>query len=156
MSESDKPQSTTKDKLIADMKRVVTDAEELLRATADQAGEKVDGLLTRLQENLKATQGRLAEAETTLAAKTTVAFREALQQISAAAKKAAEATREAAQKAEEAAEKAAEPGKEAAGRAADAAREAARKAAAAAREIADKALDAAIEMARKSKDAIKK
>lgn len=48
MSDANKPGSMTKDKLIADLKQVVADADELLRATADQAGEKVADLRTRL------------------------------------------------------------------------------------------------------------
>jgi len=35
------PPNASKEKLLADMKVVVNDAEELLRATANQAGEKV-------------------------------------------------------------------------------------------------------------------
>ncbi len=34
--------TASKDKLVADLKLVVADTEELLRATAGQAGEKVD------------------------------------------------------------------------------------------------------------------
>jgi ElaB/YqjD/DUF883 family membrane-anchored ribosome-binding protein len=142
MSESNTPSSTTKDKLIADMKRIVADAEELLRATADQASEKVAGLRTRLQANLKAASGQLAEFAATDVDKTRQDFREALQKISDAANQAAEAASEAAHKAEEAAKKVAGSGKDAAQHAAEAARDAAQKAVAATREAANKALDA--------------
>ena len=42
-----------KDKLVADLKLVVADTEELLRATAGQAGEKVGELRTRLEKRLQ-------------------------------------------------------------------------------------------------------
>ena len=142
MSESNKPGATTKDKLIADMKHIVADAEELLRATADQASEKVVGLRTRLQANLKAASGRFVEFAATDVDETTQAIREALQKISEAANQATVATMEAAQKAEEAAKKVAGSGKDAAQHAAEAARDAAQKAVAATREAANKALDA--------------
>ena len=145
MSESNTPGSTSKDKLIADMKRIVGDAEELLRATSDQAGERVSGLRTRLEANLKAAPGRLAEFEATLVDKATEATRDALQKISEAANQAAEAAREAAQKAEESVKQATESGKKAAQHAAEAARDA-----------ANKALDAMTEIAKKAKDAINK
>ena len=142
MSEYNKPGATSKDKLIADMKRIVADADELLRATADQAGEKVAGLRTRLEANLKAAPGRLAEFAATDVDKTTQDIRDALQKISDAANQASEAAREAAQKAEDSVKKATESGKEAAQHAATAARDATQKAVAATREAADKALAA--------------
>jgi ElaB/YqjD/DUF883 family membrane-anchored ribosome-binding protein len=142
MSESNTPSSTTKDKLIADIKQIVADADALLQATTDQASEKVAGLRIGLRKNLKTAQGRLAEFEATAVDKTTEAIREALQKISEAANQATVATMEAAQKAEEAAKKVAGSGKDAAQHAAEAARETAQKAVAATREAANKALDA--------------
>lgn len=53
----------TKDKLVADMKVVVADAEELLRATAGQAGEKVAELRGRIQDHLNAAKSSLADAQ---------------------------------------------------------------------------------------------
>jgi ElaB/YqjD/DUF883 family membrane-anchored ribosome-binding protein len=53
----------TKDKLVSDMKVVVADAEELLRATAGQAGEKVVELRGRIQENLISAKASLADAQ---------------------------------------------------------------------------------------------
>ena len=41
-----------KEKLIADFKMVVADTEELLRATAGQAGEKVNEISARAQDRL--------------------------------------------------------------------------------------------------------
>ena len=55
-----------KEKLLADMKVVVGDAEELLRATASQAGEKMDSLRKRVQENLSAARSRISETELAL------------------------------------------------------------------------------------------
>ncbi|WIM04952.1 MAG: DUF883 family protein [Candidatus Nitricoxidivorans perseverans] len=53
----------TKDKLVADMRVVVADAEELLRATANQAGDKVAEVRARIQDHLASAKVRLAEAE---------------------------------------------------------------------------------------------
>ena len=53
----------TKEKLIADFKVVVADAEELLRATAGQAGDKVGEIRARAQEHLSAAKAKLADAE---------------------------------------------------------------------------------------------
>ena len=145
MSESNTPSSTPKDKLIADIKQIVADADALLQATADQAGEKVAGLRTRLEANLKVASGRLAEFAAADVDKTRQDLRDALQKISDAANQAAEAASEAAQKAEDSVKKATESGKEAAQHAAEAARDA-----------ANKALNAITEMARKAKDAINK
>lgn len=156
MSESNTPSSTPKDKLIADIKQIVADADALLQATTDQASEKIAGLRTRLQANLKAAPDRLADFAATDVDKTRQDLRDALQKISDAANQAAEAAGDAAQKAEEAAKKVAGSGKDAAQHAAEAARDAAQKAVAATREAANKALDAVTEMARKAKDTINK
>jgi ElaB/YqjD/DUF883 family membrane-anchored ribosome-binding protein len=142
MSESNKPNSMLQDKLIADVRQIVADADALLQATTNQASEKVAGLRIGLRNNLKSAQGRLAEFETTVVDKTTEAIREALQKTSEEANQAAVATMEAAQKADEAAKKAVGSGKEAAQHAAEAARDAAQKAVAATREAANKTLDA--------------
>ncbi len=53
----------TKDKLIADVKVVISDAEELLRATANQAGDKAGELRAKLQDHLASARVKLAEAE---------------------------------------------------------------------------------------------
>jgi ElaB/YqjD/DUF883 family membrane-anchored ribosome-binding protein len=142
MTESNKPNSTTKDKLIAELKQMLADADALLQATTDQAGEKIAGLRTRLQANLKAAPDRLAEFAAADVKETRQDLRDALQKISDAANQATEAAGEAAQKAEESLKKAGESGKESAQHAATAARDAAQKAVAATRAAADKALDA--------------
>ena len=56
----------SKDKLVADLKVVVADAEELLRATASQAGEKVAAARERIQASLAAAKVKLTEAEKVL------------------------------------------------------------------------------------------
>ena len=53
----------SKDKLVADLKVVIADAEELLRATASQAGEKVSAARDRIQASLATAKVKLAEAE---------------------------------------------------------------------------------------------
>lgn len=60
----------SKDKLVADLKLVVADAEELLAATAHQTGEKVAALRERMQENLRAARHKLADAEEAVRLKT--------------------------------------------------------------------------------------
>jgi ElaB/YqjD/DUF883 family membrane-anchored ribosome-binding protein len=44
--------NVNKDKLMGDLRVVVTDAQELLRITADQAGEEAAGVRQRLQTKL--------------------------------------------------------------------------------------------------------
>lgn len=53
----------SKEKLMQDFRMIVTDAEELLRATAGVAGEKVSAARERIQNNLAAAKERLNEAE---------------------------------------------------------------------------------------------
>jgi ElaB/YqjD/DUF883 family membrane-anchored ribosome-binding protein len=55
--------TVNKDKLIADMKVVVADAEELLRATANQAGDKAAELRAKVQDHLNNAKASLAEAQ---------------------------------------------------------------------------------------------
>jgi ElaB/YqjD/DUF883 family membrane-anchored ribosome-binding protein len=55
--------AVNKDRLIADMKVVVSDAEELLRATASQAGDKVTELRGKIQDNLSKAKASLADAQ---------------------------------------------------------------------------------------------
>lgn len=60
----------SKEKLMQDFRLVLTDAEELLRATAGQAGEKVSAARERIQENLAVAKERLAVAQEAMVAKT--------------------------------------------------------------------------------------
>ncbi len=52
-----------RDKLVQDMKVVIADAEDLLRATASQAGEKISVARERIQDSLHQAKVKLAEAE---------------------------------------------------------------------------------------------
>ncbi len=67
--------SATKDRLVQDMKLVVSDAEELLRATANQAGEKIGAAREKIQESLHRAKIKLAEAEEVVIDKTRQAAR---------------------------------------------------------------------------------
>ena len=60
----------SREKLMQDLRIVVSDAEELLRATAGQAGEKVSAIRERIQENLAAAKERLAAAQESIVVKT--------------------------------------------------------------------------------------
>lgn len=55
--------AANKDKLIADMKVVVADAEEILRATANQAGDKIAELRGKMQDHLAHARASLADAQ---------------------------------------------------------------------------------------------
>lgn len=63
----------TKEKLMQDLRMVVADAEELLRATASQAGEKVSAAHERIQGHLDAAKERLEDAEAMMIEKTKAA-----------------------------------------------------------------------------------
>lgn len=75
MSESLESTVTTQQQLVTDMKSAIAEAEDMLHATADQAGEKMAGLRARIQERLLGARARLADAEATLLAKTRAAAR---------------------------------------------------------------------------------
>ena len=60
----------TKGKLMEDLRAVVADAEELLKATADQTGERIAAARGRAEESLKAAKARLEEQEAAMLAKT--------------------------------------------------------------------------------------
>lgn len=53
-------QTVTTEKLMADLRTVVRDAEELLKATAGQAGEKVAAVRAQAEASLQAAKDRLA------------------------------------------------------------------------------------------------
>jgi ElaB/YqjD/DUF883 family membrane-anchored ribosome-binding protein len=65
------------DKLMEDLRLVVTDAEELLRATAGQAGEKVAAARARAAESIDVAKARIAQAGYAAAAQTREAARAA-------------------------------------------------------------------------------
>lgn len=64
------PSDVSKEMLVNDFKVVVADAEALLKATANQGGEKVAELRVKTEESLKAAKARIAEAQSVVVAKT--------------------------------------------------------------------------------------
>lgn len=62
----DAENTVNKEKLVQDMKLVIADAEELLRATANQAGEKISVAREKIQDSLYRAKVKLAETEAVL------------------------------------------------------------------------------------------
>lgn len=60
----------TREKLISDFKALVADSEELLKATASQAGEKASAARQRIEERLQEANKTISEAEGILIDKT--------------------------------------------------------------------------------------
>ncbi len=60
-------------KLVEDLKAVVADAEELLKATANQTGERIAAARGKAEESLKAAKARLAEQEEAVMSQTKAA-----------------------------------------------------------------------------------
>ena len=58
------------DKIVQDLKVVVADAEELLRATAGQAGERAAVARERIERSLERAKVKLAEVESVVTEKT--------------------------------------------------------------------------------------
>ena len=67
--------SVGKDKLMADLKAIVEDAEELLKATASQTGERVSQARARAEESLNVAKVRLADAQAASVAQAKAAAR---------------------------------------------------------------------------------
>ena len=63
-------EQVTKEKLMADLRAVIADAEELLKATANQTGERITAARARAEESLKAAKTRLLEEQAAIVAKT--------------------------------------------------------------------------------------
>ncbi|WP_153146896.1 YqjD family protein [Dechloromonas sp. H13] len=64
-----------KEKLVSDLKVVISDTEELLRATAGAAGEKVGDLRERLAIRLRDAKERVVDLEVALVEKSKAAAR---------------------------------------------------------------------------------
>ena len=75
MSETADLTNNSKQKLVADMKVVVSDAEEILRATAGVDGEKMGDLRERIAERLRDAKLRIADAECAVIDRTKAAAR---------------------------------------------------------------------------------
>ena len=59
----------SKEKLMAELRTLVGDAEELLKATASQAGEKIAAVRAKAEESMKSARARLATEEAALLAR---------------------------------------------------------------------------------------
>lgn len=67
--------AVSQDQLIADFKVVVADAEALLKATANQGGEKLDEVRAKARESLRLIGERISETERAMLARTREAAR---------------------------------------------------------------------------------
>jgi ElaB/YqjD/DUF883 family membrane-anchored ribosome-binding protein len=65
----------TIDKLMADLRVLATDTEQLLKATASQTGQQVEQVRAKAEESLKAAHARVAELQDMGLAKTRAAGR---------------------------------------------------------------------------------
>ena len=63
-------EQVTRGKLMEDLRAVVADAEELLKATADQTGERIAAARGKAEESVKAAKARLDEQDAAVMAKT--------------------------------------------------------------------------------------
>jgi ElaB/YqjD/DUF883 family membrane-anchored ribosome-binding protein len=75
MCETTDQPSNGREKLISDMKAVVSDAEEILRATTDIAGDRVGEVRERIAERLRDAKIRIADAESIVVDRTKAAAR---------------------------------------------------------------------------------
>ncbi len=75
MSKAGNASVESQEQLVSDIKSVISEAEEMLGATAEQAGEKIANLRARIQARLRDAKVRLAEAEDVLVDKTRAAAR---------------------------------------------------------------------------------
>lgn len=72
---SDEAAVANKQKLVSDLKVVISDTEELLRATAGSAGDKVGELRERIALRLRDAKERLIDLEVAVVDKTKAAAR---------------------------------------------------------------------------------
>jgi ElaB/YqjD/DUF883 family membrane-anchored ribosome-binding protein len=56
-------QIVTREKLIADMRIVLSDTEQLLKATIAQSGEKLAALQPRIEEHIRNAKAQIADVE---------------------------------------------------------------------------------------------
>jgi ElaB/YqjD/DUF883 family membrane-anchored ribosome-binding protein len=75
MSSSSQSGVESQTQLVTDIKSVISEAEEMLHATADQVGESAVKLRERIKVRLADAKVRLVEAEAVLVAKTKAAAR---------------------------------------------------------------------------------
>ena len=72
---TDPTSDVSKEKLVQDLRLVIADAEDLLKATAANAGEKVSAARERVQDRIHSAKIKLAEAEEAMLLKTREAAR---------------------------------------------------------------------------------
>ena len=77
MNDTTSDTQISKEKLVRDLQRVITDAEELLHATAGQTESKVVELRERIRSNLMDARHKLGDIEDAVKAKTKQAARAA-------------------------------------------------------------------------------
>ena len=75
MPNADRSSVDSQEQLVNDIKFVISEAEEMLGATADQTSEKIVNLRARIQARLRDAKLRLTEAEALLVTKTKAAAR---------------------------------------------------------------------------------
>ncbi|MDA8383402.1 MAG: DUF883 family protein [Betaproteobacteria bacterium] len=63
MDDSAELEPMTKERLLADFRTVVADAEELLKATAAQTGERISAARSRVEASLQDAREKLADME---------------------------------------------------------------------------------------------
>ncbi|MBI2779868.1 MAG: DUF883 family protein [Gammaproteobacteria bacterium] len=62
-----------RDRLIEDFKAVIHDAEELLKATSDQTGDKIGAVRARAEASLREARRKLGEMESNIVGRTKAA-----------------------------------------------------------------------------------
>ena len=62
-------EASSKERLVSDLKNLVADAEELLKATASQAGDKIGVARQKIEQSLIEGKKALADAEKTIVEK---------------------------------------------------------------------------------------
>ena len=55
-------EQVTTDKLVQDLRIVVADAEDLLKATAGQTGERIEKIRAKVEDSLRAARQRMLDA----------------------------------------------------------------------------------------------
>ena len=73
--------AVSKEKLMEDLRLVMADAEELLRATVNQAGEGAAAARVRIQDSLQAVKARMVTAEDAVIERTRQAAKDADQYV---------------------------------------------------------------------------
>ena len=77
MSKASQAVVDSQERLVSAIRSEISDAEDLLSATADQAGEKISKLRSRIESRLREARVRLVDAEVVLVEKTKAAARAA-------------------------------------------------------------------------------